>query len=69
MVEMSPRYDGATPTQLAVAWLLRHPAKIIPIVGSNDPAHIREMAGACHIQLAREDWYKLWIASRGVPVP
>jgi predicted oxidoreductase len=69
MVEMAPRYNGATSTQLAVAWLLRHPAKVIPIVGSNDPAHIREMAGACRIQLARKDWYKLWVASRGVPVP
>jgi predicted oxidoreductase len=69
MAEMAPRYDGATPTQLSVAWLLRHPAQIIPIVGSNNPAHIREMAGAARIQLVREDWYKLWIASRGSPVP
>lgn len=69
MAEMAPRYDGATPTQLSVAWLLRHPAKIIPIVGSNDPAHIREMAGALSIQLTREDWYTLWVASRGCPVP
>ena len=69
MVEMSPRYDGATPTQLAVAWLLRHPAKIIPIAGSNEPAHIREIAAAAQLELTREDWYKLWVASRGTRLP
>jgi predicted oxidoreductase len=69
MAEMSTRYGGATPIQLSIAWLLRHPAAIIPLVGSNDPAHIREMVGAAHIELSREDWYKLWVAARGAPVP
>jgi predicted oxidoreductase len=69
MREMAERYEGATPTQLAIAWLLRHPSAIIPLVGSNDPAHIREMAGAARIQLSRQDWYKLWVAARGNPVP
>lgn len=67
--EMGPVYGDATPTQLAVAWLLRHPAQIIPLVGSNNPEHIREMAGAASIDLSRTDWYKLWVASRGVRVP
>jgi predicted oxidoreductase len=69
MREMAPRYGGATPTQFAIAWLLRHPAKIIPLVGSNDPEHIREMASAADVELTREDWYKLWIAARGSPLP
>jgi predicted oxidoreductase len=67
--EMSGTYDGATPTQLAIAWLLRHPANVIPIVGSNDPAHIREAVGAARIELSRIDWYKLWVAARGEEVP
>jgi predicted oxidoreductase len=69
MAEMGPRYHGATPTQLSVAWLLRHPAKIIPVVGSNNRDHIREIAGAARVELSREDWYRLWVASRGTPVP
>jgi predicted oxidoreductase len=69
MGEMRDRYDGATPTQLSIAWLLKHPAKVIPIVGSNEPAHIREAAGAARIDLAREDWYRLWVASRDSPLP
>jgi predicted oxidoreductase len=67
--EIAPQYGDATPTQLAVAWLLGHPSKIIPLVGSNDPAHIREAAGAADIQLSRQDWYKLWVAARGARVP
>ncbi|MEO6435662.1 MAG: aldo/keto reductase [Tepidisphaeraceae bacterium] len=67
--EMGKSYDGATPTQLAIAWLLAHPAKIIPIVGSNHPAHIREAAAAAEVQISRTDWYKLWVAGRGEEVP
>ena len=67
--EMAPAYGGATPGQLALAWLLAHPAKIIPLVGSNDPAHIEEAAAAASIMLSRTDWYKLWVAARGVNVP
>ena len=67
--ELSAEYEGATPTQLSIAWLLAHPAKIIPLVGSNNPEHIREMAAAAKFQLSRTDWYKLWVAARGERVP
>lgn len=66
---MSASYGGAAPGQLAIAWLLAHPAGIIPIVGSNNPEHIREAAAAASIQLSRTDWYRLWVAARGNPVP
>ena len=67
--EMGPAYGEATPGQLALAWLLAHPTQIVPLVGSNNPAHIREAAGAASIALSRTDWYKLWVAARGVGVP
>ncbi len=67
--EMGPSYGGATPGQLALAWLLAHPAKIIPLVGSNTPAHIQEAVEANKITLSRTDWYTLWTAARGVAVP
>lgn len=67
--EMGPAYGDATPGQLALAWLLAHPAKIIPLVGSNNPVHIQEAADAAAITLSRTDWYKLWVAARGVAVP
>ncbi len=69
LTEMAPAYGDATPGQLALAWLLAHPAKIIPLVGSNNPAHIEEAAAAASLTLSRTDWYKLWVAARGVNVP
>lgn len=59
----------ATPGQVALAWLLGHPAGVVPLVGSNNPAHIREAAGALQVQLTREQWYRLWVAARPNPLP
>ena len=67
--EVGPSYNGATPTQIALAWLLRHPSGIVPLIGSNNPDHIKEAAGAAHIHVSRTDWYKLWVAARGERVP
>lgn len=61
-------YD-ATPTQVALAWILAHPAGVIPLVGSNTPAHIKEAVGAVNLKLTRNQWYRLWTASRGSNVP
>ncbi len=60
---------GATRTAIALAWLLKHPTKIIPIIGSVNPERIREAAKAAEIELTREEWYKLLIAARGKPLP
>ena len=56
-------------TVLALAWLLRHPSRIIPIVGTTDPARIRELAKADDVDLSREDWYRLLVAARGEKLP
>jgi predicted oxidoreductase len=60
---------GATPAQIALAWLLAHPAGVVPLVGSANPDHIREAASAVKIELSREDWYQLWTAAWGRGVP
>jgi predicted oxidoreductase len=67
--ELGKDYGDATPGQIATAWLLRHPSGIIPLVGSNNPAHIKEAAESANIELSRTDWYKLWVAARGERVP
>jgi predicted oxidoreductase len=65
---MAAKYD-ATPVQIALAWLLAHPAKIVPLVGTANPDHIREGAGAAKVHLQREDWYALWTSAWGRRVP
>jgi predicted oxidoreductase len=59
----------ATTGQIALAWLLKHPSGIIPLVGSNNPAHIREAVDAAQITLTREEWYALFSAAWGRNVP
>lgn len=61
--------QGATRTQVALAWLLTHPSGVVPLVGSANPQHIREAVGARELRLSRDDWYGLWTASWGRSVP
>ncbi len=60
---------GVNRTIIALSWLMRHPSKIIPIVGSINPDRIREATKAAEIELSREEWYRLLNAARGEPLP
>jgi predicted oxidoreductase len=60
---------GTSRTSIALAWLLRHPTKIIPIIGSTNPERIRAAAAAAEIELTRDEWYTLLVAARGEPLP
>ncbi len=52
-----------------LAWLLRHPAAICPIIGSTAPERIAAAKQALDIDYEREDWYRLLEARNGAPVP
>jgi predicted oxidoreductase len=54
---------------IAVAWLLKHPAGISPIIGSTTPDRIRAAVTALDIDYSQEDWYRLLEARNGVSVP
>ncbi|HTL57471.1 MAG TPA: aldo/keto reductase [Candidatus Limnocylindrales bacterium] len=60
---------GASRVAVALAWLLKHPSKIQPIVGSISPERIRDAAKADQLELTREEWYRLLLAARGEPLP
>lgn len=60
---------GVKRTVVALAWLLKHPCKIIPIIGSTNPDRIREAVKATELELTREEWYRLFTAARGEPLP
>jgi predicted oxidoreductase len=60
---------GVTRTTVALAWLLKHPARIMPVIGTTNPDRIREAAKAADLELTREEWYRLFIAARGEPMP
>ena len=68
-IEQVAREVGVSPAVVALAWLLKHPAKIVPIVGSMDLNRIAELTRADVTDLTREQWYRLLIAARGEPMP
>lgn len=55
---------GVSRAVIALAWLLRHPARIIPIIGSTRPQTIRDAANAANVELTREEWYSLLEGAR-----
>lgn len=59
---------AVTPATLALAWLLRHPARPIPISGSRRLAALDEAAAACRLQLDRQHWFALLAAAQGQAV-
>jgi predicted oxidoreductase len=60
---------GVGRTVVALAWLLKHPSGIVPIIGSTDPARIREAAAADTVELSREQWYQLLESALGERLP
>ena len=60
---------GVSRTAAAYSWIMAHPARPIPIVGSQNPARIGEAADAFKVKWTRADWYNVLVAARGVPLP
>ena len=54
---------GVADTAGAVAWILRHPAKIQPIVGTTNPERLKETCKAAEIELSRQEWYEIYRAA------
>ena len=61
--------DGVPRSAVAYAWIMAHPARPIPIVGSQQPARIAEAARALDITLSRTEWYEILTAARGEKLP
>ncbi len=60
---------GVSRAVAAYGWLMAHPAKIIPIVGSQNAERIAEAAQALTMRWTRQQWYAVFAAARGAPLP
>ncbi len=54
---------GVANTAIAIAWLLRHPAKMQPIIGTTNAERVRAIAAASDVNLTRAEWYALYLAA------
>ena len=56
------KYD-AQPDQILLAWLRKHPAGIIPVLGTSKLSRIKNAKDRLNINLSHEEWYLLWQAT------
>lgn len=61
--------QGIDRTAVLLAWIAHHPSGAIPIVGSQQPEHIRSSARARDVRLERHEWYEILVAGRGEQLP
>jgi predicted oxidoreductase len=69
MLDAIAEVQGVSRVVVALAWLLKHPSNIVPIVGSTNAERINDAAKTAEVELTREEWYRLLIAARGTPLP
>jgi len=67
LAEQAAHY-GVDDWLIALAWLLRHPAGIAPVIGTTTPERIRASVAALDVAYTRDDWYRLWEARNGFAV-
>ncbi|MEO0678131.1 MAG: aldo/keto reductase [Pseudomonadota bacterium] len=61
--------NGVDETAVAVAWLLAHPAQIIPVMGTNNLSRIKGFSDAMKVDMDRQTWFELYTAALGHEVP
>lgn len=61
--------SGTDAASVAVAWLLHHPVRVLPVMGSNQLARIKTFDKALHIPMGRQTWFELYELALGHEVP
>ncbi len=63
VVDRMAAEKGVAPAAIAIAWILRHPARMQPVLGTTSPKHLREACRAADVDLTRTEWYELYRAA------
>ncbi len=66
--QLSLKYDVEIDV-LLLAWIMKHPSGILPVFGTADKTRIANLMKATTIEMELEDWFALWTASAGNPIP
>ncbi len=62
LAEIADR-EHVSKAAVAIAWILRHPAKMQTIIGTMNPAHVKDACAATEVNLTHHDWYQLYLAA------
>lgn len=66
VLDRMAKEKGVTNSALAVAWILRHPAKIQTIVGTTNKDRLKAICKASDVILSRQEWYEIYRAAGNV---
>lgn len=69
LVTLARKYQVENPETIAYAWLLKHPARVYPVIGTGKESRIVAAVESLAVNLEREDWYLLLKAAVGHDVP
>ncbi len=61
--------QGVSRTAVALAWVMRHPAGVIPIIGTQNVERIKDSVTALKVELSRTQWNSILVAAQGEPLP
>ena len=54
---------GVSKAAIAIAWILRHPARMQAIAGTMNPGHLQDICAATGVRLTHQEWYRLYLAA------
>ena len=69
LTAVGEKLGGAALDQVALAWVLYHPAQFVPILGTGKLDRVRQAAEAVELPLSHQQWFAIWEASQGREVP
>lgn len=68
LVALVKKYGVGSDTIL-LAWILKHPSKVIPVAGTVNIARIQSLMKAVELEMDQQDWFAIWTESMGNEVP
>lgn len=63
VIDKIAKSRGVTNSAIAIAWILRHPARMQPVLGTTNPKRLKETCKASDVALTRQQWYEIYLAA------
>lgn len=69
LIDLVEELSATSIEQVVFAWVLKHPCKPVPLIGSGKICRVKEAIGALNLKMNHEQWYRVLVAAKGVAVP
>jgi predicted oxidoreductase len=69
LIELMTEIGAQSIEQVVFAWVLKHPSNPVALIGSGKISRVKEAVAALSLTMNTEQWYRIWVASKGCPVP